>query len=135
MSTTFYAVFPVSPTVDITGMTKLEIGLSRCGWEFFFFGYETSKFGFPIKISSFGDWKDFILGTPGCLVRNEYGETFSLSEFIAMVNQTRGSIESNGSVESKIKNFNDALYALNEKCLPPKFFIDVDNWVFEKIVF
>ena len=60
-----------------------HIGKSSAGWQFSFQGYSASN-GDDVEITSWEDWKSFILDNTGGIF-DEYGKFYYFHEFIKLV--------------------------------------------------
>lgn len=91
MGTNYYAAIDVCPHCK-RASRELHIGKRSGGWEFHFQAYNTDEYlegTAPVPLLTWAHYRAF-LAMPDVQVRDEYGETLTLAEFVEIVEETKG---------------------------------------------
>jgi len=103
MGTNYYAILNYC---DHCGRgDKIHIGKSSAGWTFGFRGY-TSVYGCDGLVTPIKSYQDWIVYLDDKRIENEYGEQFTLDDFMDIVKSKKDS-KSNHAIESQKNNWID----------------------------
>ena len=91
MGTNYYAYINPCPHCQRSDEDGTwHIGKKSGGWQFTFRGYKGEYEG-PCRLDSFNAWVGFLVSKEHeVLIKDEYGDTITASEFIDMVTSSKG---------------------------------------------